>query len=196
MPAQTPGTREARGVIAAASVTLAAVLVLAALLLRRLTHRHDPLFSAEHLAMRLVIGAAIGSALAIFNAVLVARLPAFERVRRLAHHAVEGIEPRWHTMVIVALAAGVGEEFFFRGALDALVGPWFTALGFVIVHGAIRIRDRNGLMFATFLYAASVGLSALNAWRGLEAAMAAHACYDLVMLLWLVHGAALSRRYH
>lgn len=182
--------------ITAASVTLAAVLVLAAVLLRRLTHRHDPLFSAEHLALRLVIGAAIGSALAIFNAVLVARLPAFERVRRLAHHAVEGIEPRWHTMVIVALAAGVGEEFFFRGALDPLVGPWFTALGFVIVHGAIKIRDRNGLMFATFLYAASVGLSALNAWQGLEAAMAAHACYDLVMLLWLVHGAALSRRDH
>jgi membrane protease YdiL (CAAX protease family) len=196
MPAKTPGTREARGVITAASVTLAAVLVLAALLLRRLTHRHDPLFSAEHLALRLIIGAAIGSALAILNAVLVARLPAFERVRRLAHHAVEGIEPRWHTMLIVALAAGVGEEFFFRGALDPLVGPWFTALGFVIVHGAIKIRDRNGLMFATFLYAASVGLSALNAWQGLEAAMAAHACYDLVMLLWLVHGAALSRRDH
>jgi len=196
MPAKTPGTREARGVITAASVTLAVVLVLAALLLRRLTHRHDPLFSAEHLALRLIIGAAIGSALAILNAVLVARLPAFERVRRLAHHAVEGIEPRWHTMLIVALAAGVGEEFFFRGALDPLVGPWFTALGFVIVHGAIKIRDRNGLMFATFLYAASVGLSALNAWQGLEAAMAAHACYDLVMLLWLVHGAALSRRDH
>jgi len=102
----------------------------------------------------------------------------------------------WFARDAVALAAGVGEEFFFRGALDPLVGPWFTALGFVIVHGAIRIRDRNGLMFATFLYAASVGLSALNAWRGLEAAMAAHACYDLVMLLWLVHGAALSRRYH
>jgi hypothetical protein len=51
-------------------------------------------------------------------------------------------------------------------------------------------------MFAAFLYASSIGLSALNAWQGLEAATAAHACYDLVMLLWLVHGAALSRRCH
>jgi len=193
MPANTPGTREARGVITAASIALAAVLVLAALVLRRLTHRHDPLFSAEHLALRLVIGAAIGSALAILNAVLVARLPAFERVRRLAHHAVEGIEPRWHTMLIVALAAGVGEEFFFRGALDPLVGPWFTALGFVIVHGAIKIRDRNGLAFAGFLYAASIGLSALHGWQGLEAAMAAHTAYDLVMLVFLVRGAASPR---
>lgn len=193
MPANTPGTREARGVITAASVALAAVLVLAALLLRRLTHRHDPLFSAEHLALRLVIGAAIGSALAILNAVLVARLPAFERVRRLAHHAVEGIEPRWHTMVIVALAAGVGEEFFFRGALDPLLGRWFTALGFVIIHGAIRIRDRNSLAFAGFLYAVSIGLSALRGWQGLEAAMAAHTAYDLVMLVFLVRGAASPR---
>ena len=193
MPAQTPGTREARGVITGASVALAVVLVLAAILLRKLTHHSEALFTREGLALRTGTGAAIGSALAILNAVLVARLPAFERLRRLAHHAVEGIEPRWHTMVIVALAAGVGEEFFFRGALDPLVGRWFTALGFVIVHGAIRIRDRNSAAFAVFLYAASLGLSALYRWQGLECAMAAHTAYDLVMLVFLARGAASPR---
>ena len=191
---KTPGTREARLVIAAASLGLAAVLVAAALLLRKLAHPSDALFHCDQLALRIVIGAAIGSALALLNAALVARLPAFARVRRLAHHAVEGIEPRWYTIVIVAFAAGVGEEMFFRGALDPLVGPWFTALGFVILHGAIRIRDRNSAAFAGFLYMASLGLSALRAWKGLEAAMAAHTCYDLVMLLWMVNGLASRRR--
>jgi len=194
MPPATSGTREARRVIAAASLGLAAVLVLAALLLRKLTYQSEPLFSRDHLLLRIGTGVVIGASLAATNALIVSRLSFFARVRRLAYHAVEGIEPRWHTMVVVALSAGIGEEFFFRGAIDPVIGRWFTALGFVILHGAIRIRDRNGLLFAAFLYASSMGLSALNAWQGLEAAIASHACYDLVMLLWMVHGAALSRR--
>lgn len=192
---KTPGTSEARRAITVASLGLAALLVLAALVLRRLTHHNEHLFSADDLLSRIAIGATIGAALALLNAALVARLSVFARVRRLAHHAVEGIEPRWHTMVIVALAAGIGEEIFFRGALDPLLGRWFTALGFVILHGAIRIRDRNSAAFALFLFMASVGLSALKAWKGLEAAMVAHAGYDFVMLIWLVKGAA-SPRFH
>jgi hypothetical protein len=194
MPPATSGTREARLVVAGASAALAVVLVLVALLLRKLTHHNEPLFSREQLLLRAGTGASIGAALAALNAFLVSRLSVFARVRRLAHHAVEGIEPRWHTMVVLALSAGIGEEIFFRGALDPVVGRWFTALGFVILHGAIRFRDRNGLAFAVFLYAASVGLSMLNTWKGLECAISAHAAYDLTMLAWLVHGTALSRR--
>jgi membrane protease YdiL (CAAX protease family) len=194
MQPATPGTSDARRVVAGASAALAALLVSAALLLRWLTNRnHEGLFHNEHIVVRIGIGAVIGAALASANATLVARLSAFARVRRLAHHAVEGIEPRWHTIVVVALAAGIGEEVFFRGALDPLAGRWLTAAAFVALHGALRIRDRNGLAFAAFLYAASVGLSALKAWNGLEAAIAAHTCYDLVMLLWLVNGASRRR---
>jgi membrane protease YdiL (CAAX protease family) len=192
----TSGTREARWVVVGASAALAAVLVSGALVLRWLTHQREPLFVLDHALVRSATGAAIGAALASVNAILVARLPVFERVRRLAHHALEGIEPRWHTMLAVALAAGIGEEIFFRGALDPVAGRWLTAAAFVAIHGALRIRNRNSIAFAVFLYAASVGLSALNRWQGLECAMAAHAAYDLVMLAWLVRGATLSRRYH
>lgn len=191
---KTPGTREARRVIMAASLGLAVVLVLAAVALRKLTHQHGALFHRDHLLRRAGIGALIGASLAAINAFFVTRLTVFARIRRLAHHAVEGIEPRWHTMAIVALSAGIGEEIFFRGALEPVVGRWFTALGFVILHNAIRIRDRNGLAFAAFLYSASLGLSALQAWKGLECAVAAHSGYDLAMLVWLVKGTALSRR--
>ncbi len=190
----TPGSREARRVITAASLGLALVLVLAALALRKLTHQDGALFQRDQLLMRAGTGALIGASLAAINALLVARLGVFERVRRLARHAMEGIEPRWHTMLVVALSAGVGEEIFFRGALEPVLGRWFTALGFVILHGAIRIRDRNSLAFAVFLYAASLGLSALKQWKGLEAAVSAHSAYDLAMLIWLVRGSAAARR--
>jgi membrane protease YdiL (CAAX protease family) len=194
MPPATSGTNDARRVITVASVSLAAVLVLAAVGLRRLTHVETPLFTSEHVLDRALIGLAIGAALATINAILVARLPVFERVQRLAHHALEGIEPRWHTMVVVALAAAFGEEIFFRGALDPVAGKWLTGIAFVAVHGALRIRNRNGILFALFLYAASIGLSGLNGWQRLECAIAAHAAYDLTMLHWLVRGATRRSR--
>jgi membrane protease YdiL (CAAX protease family) len=188
---------QARNTVAIASIALAAVLIGAGLLLRRLTHHdHIPLFDSRHALGRAASGAAIGATLATLNAALVGRARVFSRVRRLAHHAVEGIEPRWHTVLGVALAAGFGEEIVFRGALDPVVGRWFTAVVFVAVHGALRIRNRNSMLFAAFLYAASIGLSGLNAWQGLECSIAAHVAYDLVMLMWLVRGAALSRRFH
>lgn len=190
----TPGTSDARRTISIASVALAAILVGAGLLLRRLTnHDQVPLFQTGHALLRAGIGAAVGAVLASINALLVSRLGVFSRVRRLAHHAVDGIEPRWHTLLVVALAAAFGEEIFFRGALDPVAGRWLTAVAFVAVHGALRIRDRNSLLFAVFLYAASIGLSALNAWRGLECAIAAHGAYDLAMLLWLARGAGATR---
>jgi uncharacterized protein len=191
MQPTTPGTGDARRVVVGASLALGVFLVAAAWLVVWLSHRTiAALFSPDALAPRIAIGLAIGILLASVNALLVTRLPAFVRVRRLAHHAVEGIEPRWHTILIVALAAGIGEEVFFRGALDPVAGGWITGVIFVALHGALRIRDRNALAFAVFLYAASLGLSALNAWRGLECAIAAHAAYDLTMLRWLVRGAS------
>jgi membrane protease YdiL (CAAX protease family) len=194
MQPTTPGTGDARRVVVGASAALAALLVSAALLLRWLTHRnHEPLFSADQVFLRTGIGALIGAVLASTNAALVARLSTFARVRRLAHHAVEGIEPRWHTILMVALAAGIGEEVFFRGALDPVTGRWITGVIFVALHGALRIRDRSALAFAAFLYLASLGLSAINAWQGLECAISAHAAYDLAMLAWLVQGAAKPR---
>src|SRR5437868_2074535 len=122
MRPSAPGSRDARTTVAIASVTLAVVLILAALLLRWLTHRNQvPLFHPEHALRRAASGALIGTVLASINALVVGRLRVFSRVRHLAHHAVEGIEPRWHTMLVVALAAAFGEEIFFRAALDPVV---------------------------------------------------------------------------
>jgi membrane protease YdiL (CAAX protease family) len=190
MQATTPGSADARRTVVGMSVVFAVVLAAGAWLLLLLTHRSPAMvFSASSLGERVLIGIATGALVASACALVVQWLPSLARVRRLAQHAVEGIEPRWHTMLAVSLAAGFSEELFFRGALQAVAGRWLTAAGFVALHGALRIRDRGALVFAVFLFAASLGLSALCAWKGLECAMAAHAAYDLTMLLWLLRGA-------
>jgi membrane protease YdiL (CAAX protease family) len=186
MDSTTPGTREVRRLIVLASLGFAALLVAGAwllLLARGVALRS--VFDAGSIVERVGGGLAIGLAAGALCGWVVAGWRALERVRVLAREAIDGIEPRWHTLFAVAAGAGISEELFFRGALEPAAGPWVTALGFVTLHGAWRIRSRTGLAMAAFLFAASLGLSAVCAWRGLEAAMAAHAGYDLAVLYGL-----------
>jgi membrane protease YdiL (CAAX protease family) len=38
-------------------------------------------------------------------------------------------------MVFLSLCAGIGEEWFFRGAIQPWLGIWITAIAFVALHG-------------------------------------------------------------
>jgi membrane protease YdiL (CAAX protease family) len=143
------------------------------------------LFSAHLLGGRLAVGAAIGAAAAAAALVVIRRLPGLAGFRRLVREGYEGIEPRVVDLVAIALVAGWSEELFFRGVIQPRVGLWIAALAFALVHGVHRVRSRSGLALALFLFAAGAGLGAVCNWRGLEAAMAAHAAYDLVVLLGL-----------
>jgi hypothetical protein len=189
MHATTPGTRDVRRFIVAASLVFAVLLLAGAWLLLRV--RGEPftgIFDADRLASRIATGVAIGTGAGLLCGQVVSRARPLERLRMMAREAIEGIEPRWHTFAIVSVAAGVSEEVFFRAALEPLTGRWLAALGFVALHGALRVKSRGSLAFAVFLFAASTGLSALCAWRGLEAAIAAHAAYDLAVLAGLKRG--------
>lgn len=189
MTVSTPDTGDARRVVVSASLSFGGVLLVAGVLVLWLAGRHPlSVFDAGAMAVRAITGAVAGTVAALSCVAVVRRLPALAALRRRAGEAVEGIEPRWHTMVAVALAAGISEEYFFRGALEPLIGPVFAAIAFAALHGALRIRDRGAILFAVFLLLASFGLSALNRWRGLECAMAAHTAYDLVMFAWLARG--------
>ena len=172
--------------VVGASFIFALLLIAGGLLILWARHTHPlSLFNDVEITSRLLIGTCIGALAAAVCALVVWRLPRLVRLRQLADQAVDGIEPRWHTIVVVSLVAGISEEFFFRGALEPAIGPWFSSLAFIALHGAFKVRDRGALVFAAFLFGASIGLSALNAWKGLECAMAAHTAYDLVMFAWL-----------
>jgi CAAX protease family protein len=192
--ASTPGTRDARRVVVGASVSFAVVLTALALLVFRLRRTAlASVFDPATVAPRSILGACIGLAAGTACLLVVSHVPRLAGLRRLARDAIAGIEPRWHTIVIVAAAAGWSEELLFRGALQPVAGPWITAVLFVALHGALRIRGARSLAFALFLALASLGLSALKNWKGLEAAMVAHATYDVAVLVGLVEGARAPR---
>lgn len=85
-------------------------------------------------------------------------------------------------IVVVSLAAGVGEELCFRGWLQPLLGPVVAALAF----GAAHVGGVRALPFGAWATVMGGTLGALVApTGGLGASMTAHACYDLIAFQYL-----------
>ncbi len=92
-------------------------------------------------------------------------------------------------IVAVSIAAGVGEELFFRGWLQAVVGWLPASLAFGLAHVAGARMLAFGV-WATGMGAVLGGLAIGTG--GLLAPMTAHACYDVLAFQYL--GAAARRR--
>ncbi|MEO7051522.1 MAG: CPBP family intramembrane glutamic endopeptidase [Rhodanobacter sp.] len=93
---------------------------------------------------------------------------------------LRGWNPLW-----IAVAAGVGEELLFRGALQPLLGIWITSILFVLAHiRAYRFDALNKrvLLQSISLFAVSVALGYSALYAGLLTAMIIHVAMDIVGL--------------
>ncbi|MEO7934669.1 MAG: CPBP family intramembrane glutamic endopeptidase, partial [Dokdonella sp.] len=93
---------------------------------------------------------------------------------------LSGWNPLW-----IALAAGFGEELFFRGALQPLMGIWLTSILFVLAHiRAYRFKtlDKRVLLQAFSIFSISIFFGFVAHYAGLITAMIVHAAMDVVSL--------------
>ncbi len=93
---------------------------------------------------------------------------------------LRGWNPLW-----MAIAAGVGEELLFRGALQPLLGIWVTSILFVLAHTRAYRFDalnRRVLLQSISIFAVSVALGCIYIYAGLVTAMIVHAGMDIVGL--------------
>lgn len=108
--------------------------------------------------------------------------------RKAAQHIAEsynrldlgGWNPLW-----IAVAAGVGEELLFRGALQPLLGIWATSVVFVLFHiRAYRFNtlSKRVLLQSVSIFTISVVLGYVAIYVGLVTAMIVHAAMDAVAL--------------
>lgn len=94
---------------------------------------------------------------------------------------LSGWRPLW-----ISLAAGVGEEVLFRGALQPHLGIWITSALFALAHlRGYRIRELNRTTAAQLagLFGVSVALGALAQFGGLVTAIVVHVMVDVAGLL-------------
>lgn len=90
-------------------------------------------------------------------------------------------------IVYVSLVAGISEEILFRGAIQPVIGIWWTSLLFIGIHGYIRLKTIPHILYSLFTFALSIMLGALFMYIGLISAMAAHFIYDVIVLYGIKH---------
>lgn len=140
------------------------------------------------------IGIAAAAVLALTNYYLLTRAPANWIVSGIRSVYRETIVPLFQhvgpvSAIAIGAAAGVGEEWLFRGILQPVVGLVTTSLLFGLAHvGGIR-------MLPFGVWATGMGLamgSLVVATGGLTAAIVAHGVYDMLALEYIRRGAEIG----
>ncbi|HBH07479.1 MAG TPA: hypothetical protein DDX92_12850 [Flavobacteriales bacterium] len=85
-------------------------------------------------------------------------------------------------VIFISVAAGVGEEFLFRGVIQAYWGIWITAIVFVAIHGYLNPRDKKISLYGFYMILVISGMGYLTEYLGLVSAMAAHTWVDIILL--------------
>lgn len=128
------------------------------------------------------LGAAAGAAVIALSSWLTERTAWGEALARALAQLVGALAPG--QIVLLALASGIGEELFFRGALQPRVGLVWASLLFALAH---LVPRRDLISWTLFSGAAGFLLGGLFLWTGnLLAPVVAHALVNGVNLTLLV----------
>lgn len=86
----------------------------------------------------------------------------------------------WDSLFI-SICAGVGEELLFRSGVQFYLGPIWTSIIFVAIHGYLDPRNWRtslyGLIVMPFILVISYGFYEFGLWY----CIAAHAAYDFIL---------------
>jgi membrane protease YdiL (CAAX protease family) len=108
----------------------------------------------------------------------------FEESLKRYKNLLAGFKLSRFQVVFLSVCAGVGEEIFFRGAMQPLVGVIWTAIIFVAIHGYYSYKEFKVNIFATFLTLFIIFLGWGAREFGIWHAIAGHFAYDLVLLAY------------
>ena len=85
-------------------------------------------------------------------------------------------------IVFISFCAGVGEEIFFRAAIQPILGTWLTSLTFVALHGYLNPLNWRISLYGIVMVFIIAGFGYLFEVAGLITVMTAHTIFDIVLL--------------
>ena len=140
------------------------------------------------------IGAIAALILALVNHTVLLRLPSswiVNGVRAVYHELLLPVFGKLDatSIVVVGVAAGIGEEWLFRGVLQPAVGWIAASVAFGLAHVGGRLMVPFGV-WASAMGAALGSLAILT--DGITAPVVAHGLYDMLALAY-IRRAALER---
>jgi membrane protease YdiL (CAAX protease family) len=133
------------------------------------------------------IGLTFAVALGAVNHFLLTRAPenwVVTGLRAVYHETLVPLFSRLDTtsVIVIGVAAGIGEEWLFRGILQPLTGLVLASVGFGLAHvGGVRMLPFG--VWATAMGCAMGTLALVTG--GLIAPMVAHGVYDMLALEYI-----------
>ena len=137
-------------------------------------------------ALAVLVGLAAAAVLMALNLALLCRAPDVPGVRSVRRLYRDTLRPLFATVglrdvVVIGIAAGVGEELAFRGALQAEAGLATAS----VVFGILHVGGRDTVVFGAWVMVIGAGLGWLaEATGGLLAPIVAHGVYDAAAIAY------------
>lgn len=150
---------------------------------------HDLLLIEHGIVWHLAVGVLMGLAIAGAAWAIISHRGMAAVKRRYVGMLLPWIGSR-SDRVLVSISAGVGEELFFRGAMQYWLGIPITAVLFVAVHGYLDPRDMRISVYGVFMTASMVLVGWVADHQGLIAPMVAHTVIDIILLELLYRAGA------
>jgi membrane protease YdiL (CAAX protease family) len=85
------------------------------------------------------------------------------------------------TIILVSFAAGIGEELFFRGAVQHYLGIWITAILFIAIHGYLDPTSWRISLYGALMTLIIALLGYMKIKIGLISSMMAHTVIDILL---------------
>jgi membrane protease YdiL (CAAX protease family) len=131
---------------------------------------------------QLLLGLELGG-IASLNLLWMLKLPFLREPRDFFSNLIRDARVTVWDILFVSLAAGIGEEIFFRGAIQPFLGVWITAFLFVALHGYLNPFDMGMLVYGLLMLVVSALLGYWFERYGIYSAMTAHFLIDVVLFV-------------
>ena len=120
------------------------------------------------------------------------KLSIFDQLPNRIERMVSQMKLTFWECVFLSICAGFGEELLFRSGIQFYLGPIFTSILFVAVHGYLNPMNWRmslyGIIVLPFIILLSYGFVEWGLWF----AISAHFSYDLVLFLVMRNDDCLS----
>lgn len=134
--------------------------------------------------IQIVAGLVGGTMLGLLAKFIVSR-PSMDTISMRYALLIQSLQTTRMDRFMLSLCAGVGEEIFFRGAIQWWFGIPLTAILFVAIHGYLNPKDVKLFMYGAFMTLMFMGFGWVANRYGLWAPIAAHMMIDVVLLEYL-----------
>ena len=131
-----------------------------------------------------IIGCVAGMAFSLVNWYILCIAPSVHPVTMIRQFHRENLKPLFRDVgvvdiIIISLAAGIGEEILFRGIIQSEVGIVLSS----IIFGALHMNGKGALAFGCWVTLMGALLGWLAIWTGgLLAPIICHALYDVMSI--------------